>query len=314
MVLQQKNNLFVYIILVFGMFCWGASFVFTAIALKSLDPISIVFVRLLISVVLLWVVNTVFFRKEKISFSVFKWIAALSLFQPFIYFIGETYGLQRISPVVSSLIISTIPVFTAIVMRLFFKAKLTMVNFAGIIISLLGVIMMIVGKNMQIEIDISGLLLLSVAVLAAVVYGILLNKVSTDVHPVKLIAVQNTCAVLYFLPLYLVLGETPNFDHPTVFTSFNPQWEMWICLLILSVFCSTLTFIIYTIAVGRIGIVRTVVFSNLTPIFTAITSFFILEERLAATKIIGIFVVILGLILTQRKKKIIKDSLSHSTI
>ena len=303
MVLQQKNNLFVYVILVFGMFCWGASFVFTAIVLKSLDPVSIIFVRLLISVVLLWIVNTFFFRKEKISFSVFKWIAVLSFFQPFIYFIGETYGLQRVSPVVASLIISTIPVFTALVMRLFFKSKLTMVNYTGVFISLLGVLIMIAGKNLQIEIDISGLLLLSVAVLAAVVYGILLNKVSASVHPVKLIAVQNTCAVLYFLPLYLVLGETPSFDHATVFTSLNPQWEMWICLLILSLFCSTLAFITFTVAVGRIGVVRSTVFSNLTPVFTAITSFFLLGERLAATKILGIIVVILGLILTQRKKQ-----------
>jgi drug/metabolite transporter (DMT)-like permease len=58
----------------------------------------------------------------------------LAFSEPFIYFIGETYGLQRVSPVITSLIISTIPVFTAIFMRCFFRATLTWINFAGIFV------------------------------------------------------------------------------------------------------------------------------------------------------------------------------------
>jgi len=299
---QQNSNLFIYVILVLAMFFWGASFIFTSIVLETLDPISIVFIRILISAVLLWMIVAIFFRKEKIPSSLFKWIAVLALFQPFIYFICETYGLQRVSPVVTSLIISTIPVFTAIVMSMFFRAKLTAINFTGIFISLSGVVLMIVGKDMQIDVDPMGIILLFVAVFAAVGYGILLNKLSTNVHPVWLIAVQNTIAVIYFLPLFLALRESPNFDHATVFSFLTPQWEMWTCILTLSIFCSSLAFIFFTIAVGKIGVARSAVFSNLTPIFTAITSFFILGEHLANSKIIGIFIVIFGLILTQRKK------------
>ena len=301
---KQTNNLFVYLILGIAMLFWGTSYVFTSIVLESLDPISIVFIRLVISAVLLWIIAASFFRKEKITFSIIKWIAVLAFFQPFIYFIGETFGLQRVSPVVTSLIISTIPVFTAIIMRLFFKANLTMINFWGIFISLTGVIMMIVGKNMQIEVDMLGLLLLFIAVFAAVGYGILLNRLASNVHPVWLIATQNTVSILYFLPLYLVLRETPNYNHASVFAFMTPQWEMWLCILALSVFCSSLAFIFYSMAVGRIGVARSTVFSNLTPIFTAITSFFILDERLSVVKIIGIFVVIFGLILTQRQKAV----------
>jgi len=300
---KHNSNLFVYLILGIAMLFWGTSFVFTAIALQSLDPISIVFIRIVISSVLLWIITAVFFRKEKITFSTLKWIIVLSFFQPFIYFIGETFGLQRVSPVVTSLIISTIPVFTAIVMRLFFRANLTMINFVGIFISLTGVVMMIVGKNMQLEVDTLGLLLLFIAVLAAVGYGILLNRLASNVHPVWLIALQNSISILYFLPLYLAMRETPNFNHASVFAFLSPQWEMWICILALAVFCSSLAFIFYTMAVGKIGVARCTVFSNLAPIFTAISSFFILGERLSGLKIIGIFIVIFGLILTQKELK-----------
>ena len=302
--MKMKSNLLVYLILVIAMFFWGASFIFTSIVLKSLDPISIVFIRLVLSSALLWSIIAFFFRNEKIPFLIVKWIVVLAFFQPFIYFIGETYGLQRVSPVVTSLIISTIPVFTAIIMRLFFNARLTAINFVGIFISLLGVTLMIVGKNMQIDVDALGLFLLFIAVIAAVGYGILLNKLAANVHPVWLIAVQNSVAILYFLPIYLVLRQTPDFDHASVFAFLTPQLEMWTCLLILAVFCSSLAFIFFSMAVGKIGVARSTVFSNLTPIFTAVTSFFILGELLAATKIAGIVVVIVGLILTQRKKPV----------
>jgi len=300
---KQKTNVFVYILLVFTMLFWGTSFIFTSITLKSLDPVSIVFIRILLSAVLLWMIIAVFFRKEKFPFALLKWIAVLAFFQPFVYFLCETFGLQRVSPVVTSLIIATIPVFTAMVMRLFYGARLTTINFIGIFISLAGVIFVIAGKNMQIEVDILGLVLLFMAVFAAVVYGILLNKISSNVHPVWLVATQNSIAAVLFIPLFLMVRKPPDFNHDVVFTFLTPQWEMWTCLLILSVCCSSIAFIFYSIAVGKIGVARCSVFSNLAPVFTAITSFFLLDEHLATLKIIGIAVVIFGLILTQQKKK-----------
>jgi len=302
MSLQKKNSPFVYIVLVLSMLFWGTSFVFTSISLETLDPISIVFIRLLISAVMLWIIIVAFFRKEKVPIHLLKWIAVLAFFEPFIYFIGETYGLQRVSPVVTSLIISTIPVFTAIVMRLFFQARLTRVNFIGIFISLSGVILILVGKNMQIDVDILGLGLLFIAVFSAVGYGIFLNKLASDVHPVWLIAIQNTFGTLFFLPLYFALRQPPNFNHETSLAFLTPRWEMWTCILSLSIFSSSLAFIFYSMGVRKIGVARSTVFANLVPIFTALFSFFLLGEHLSIIKMAGIFIVVFGLILTQRKK------------
>lgn len=299
---NKQNNTFTYILLTFSMLFWGTSYVFTSIVLQSLDPISIIFFRLIISAVMLWIIIAIFFRKDKVPFSTFKWIMLLAIFEPLIYFIGETYGLQRVSPVVASLIISTIPVFTAIVMRCFFHAKLTWINFLGIFISLSGVVLMIVGKNMEIDVDPLGLLFLMIAVLSTVGYGILLNKLASDVHPVWLIAGQNTFGVFYFLPLFFILGQTPDFEHVSTFSFLSVQTEMWLSIVILSVFSSSLAFIFYSMSVRKIGVARSNVFTNLIPIFTAITSFFLLGERLTILKLIGILIVIFGLILTQKKK------------
>lgn len=303
---NKSDKSFIYILLVFSMLFWGTSYVFTSIVLKSLDPISIIFFRLIISAVMLWIIIAIFFRKEKVPLSTFKWIALLALFEPFIYFIGETYGLQRVSPVITSLVIATIPVFTAIVMQCFFHVKLSLINFLGIFISLSGLVLMIVGKNMEIDVDPLGLLFLLIAVLSSICYGILLNTLAKNIHSVWLIAGQNTFGVLYFLPLFFIMGQTPDFNHISTIPFSSVQTEMWLSIIILSIFSSSLAFIFYSISVRKIGIARSNVFTNLIPIFTASTSFILLGEQLTMLKLIGILVVIFGLVLTQRKRNIQK--------
>jgi len=301
--MKQKKLAFIYLALLFSMLCWGASFVFTAAALPMLDPISIIFSRLLISSALLWVIILLFFRKQKLTKSVWKWIFLLALFEPFVYFLGETYGLQRVSPVLVSIIIATIPVFTAIVMSIFFQAKLTAINFVGIFISLFGVLCMIVNKDLTFIADLMGILLIFVAVFSAVGYGAVLHKLSKDTNPIWIVTVQNTFGILLFLPLFLLLKEPPNYENGNALFSFLSVKEtIWFCIIMLAVFCSGAAFIFYIFAVRKIGVARASVFTNLIPIITALISYFLLDEIFTPMKIAGILIVIFGLVLTQRKK------------
>ena len=300
--MKQKSLTPIYIILTLSMLFWGMSFVFTADLLPVLDPISIVFARLVISSALLWASALLFFRKQKLTKSLLKWIFLLAVFEPFIYFLGETFGLQRVSPTVVSLIIATIPVFTAIVMSVFFQTKLSAINFFGIFISLFGVFCMIINKDLTLDADLIGLVLVFVAVFSAVGYGVILNKLSKNIHPVWLIAIQNTFGVLLFLPLFFLLGKTPDYEAGNaLFPFLSVKETMWFYIIVLAVFCSTLAFLFYILAVRRIGIAKSNVFSNLIPIFTAIISYFLLDEKFTPLKIAGIIIVIFGLVLTQKK-------------
>jgi len=301
--MKQKSLPFIYFVLSFSMLFWGASFVFTAAVLPVLDPITIIFSRLFISSALLWVCILLFFRKQKLEKSVWKWIFLLAFFEPFIYFLGETYGLQRVSPVLVSIIIATIPVFTAILMSIFFQARLSAINFVGIFISLFGVLCMIVNKKLTLNADLMGVLLVFIAVFSAVGYGVILHKLSKKTNPVWIVTVQNTFGVLLFLPLFLLFKESPNYaDGNALFPFLSVEETMWFCIIMLAVFCSTLAFIFYVFAVRQIGVAKASVFANVIPIITAIISYFLLDEKFTPMKIAGILIVIFGLVLTQMKK------------
>ena len=117
----------VYILLLSAVFFWGVSFVFSKIVLQYMDAFSILFFRLLFSSILLIPILLLFYRQYAIKIRHIKFLALLSFFEPFLYFIGETFGLQRVSPTITALVISTIPVLQLSVYFVY-KIKLLKIN------------------------------------------------------------------------------------------------------------------------------------------------------------------------------------------
>ncbi len=71
----------------------------------------------------------------------------------------------------------------------------------------------------------------------------------------------------------------------------------------MAIFASNLAFLLYTQALKFFGVTKIGVFTNLIPIFTVITSFLIFDEKLDNLKYLGIALVIVGLLLSEKKKK-----------
>ena len=277
------------------MLFWGMSFVWTSIVFRYYGPITTVFLRLVLSTIILFAGIWVFGKLEKIRKEDYKLFILSALFNPFLYFIGESYGLKLTSSTVSAVIITTIPLFTPIVAFYTLGERLTKLNIAGIIVSFLGIIIMLFYKNFSLNTSPLGLILLLFAVASAIIYVVFLKKLSVKYSAFFIIAVQNLIGVVFFLPLFLII----EFDQ---FITVKPDFVLISSLLSLAVFCSSIAYVFYTISTKEIGISRTNIFTNLIPVFTAIFSYFILSEYFNFQKILGILIVIIGLFLSQIKK------------
>jgi drug/metabolite transporter (DMT)-like permease len=71
----------------------------------------------------------------------------LALFEPFFYFLGESFGLTYVSATVCSVLYQPYPVFATIGAWLIFKEKLKAINYAGIILSFIGVLVFILNSD-----------------------------------------------------------------------------------------------------------------------------------------------------------------------
>lgn len=298
------KNFRTYGAVVLSMIFWSFSFIWFKVANDYYRPITIVFIRLVISVILLttWLVLTKKFMKIRKEDR--RLFIMLALFEPFFYFLGESFGLTYVSSTVASVIISTIPVIATIGAWLIFKERLKLINYAGIILSFIGIIVFILNKDGSLSFNIKGLAFLSFAVVSAVGYNLTLSKLVGHYSPVYIVNVQNVLGALLFLPVFLIFDLRSFIAAPHSLASFKPILE-------LSIFASCGAFILFAFSVRNMGISKANVFSNCIPVFTALFSFILFGEKLTFQNITGMGIVIAGLFLSQMggNKKSLDDAL-----
>ena len=215
---------------------------------------------------------------------------------PFLYFIFEGYGLKNSSPVIGAGIIALIPLVTPIAARIFLKERLTPMNIVGFIISFIGVIVMLLNKNLELTASPKGILFLCGSVIVAVGYSIALIRLTKLYKPLTITWMQNIVGMIYFIPLVFIME---GFE-PSRFANVGGYIVPLVCL---GVFCSAGAYALWAFTFSKLGASRANVYSNLIPVFTAIFSYLLAIEDMTAFKIIGIAVVVFGLVLSQIKPK-----------
>lgn len=293
----MKNKEFLaYLTALGAAFFWGFSFVWFKIANLAYKPISIIFIRLIISSVLILIIAHGLKRLQKPSVKDFKLFVLMAFFEPFLYFMGESHGLTYVSSTVAAVIVATIPLLSPIAAWYFFREKVTWKNVAGFTLSFVGVALVVLNGSFRFDAPPIGIALEFLAVFSAIAYSIVLRKLVFRYNTFTIIAYQNLIGIFFFLPFWLIF-DLKEF----LATPFHPQ--AFRAILLLAVFASTLAFMLFTQSIRKIGVNRSNTFVNLIPVFVAVLSFFVLNEELGFQKIIGIIVVIAGLFLAQTRRR-----------
>jgi drug/metabolite transporter (DMT)-like permease len=300
------QNLKQYIAIVLAMIFWSFSFIWTRVAIESFQPVTLITLRLLIASILLYIISKVSGKFQKIRREDYKWFILLAFFEPFMYYIGETYGLTMIDSTLASVIISTIPLFAPILAYFLLKERIAYANIIGILVSLCGVFFVIYEPIDGVTANPLGIALMFLAVFSAICYTTTLRKISTHYSTFNVILYQSFIGLIFFIPTFFITDfsgvETLKVSKDAIFA-----------LIMLSVFASVIAFVLFAGVVRKIGVARTNVFVNLIPVFTAIFAWWILNENLTLVKTIGIAVVVFGLFVSQMGKfkfkfKIIKGT------
>jgi len=281
-----------YFSVLLAMIFWAFSFIWFKIANKTFQPITIVFLRLLFSVILLTVYLILSKSFMKIRKGDHKLFLILAVFEPFLYFIGESFGLTYVSATVCSVMISVIPVFATIGAWLIFREKLKAINYAGIIISFIGVLVFLLNRDGSLSYNLKGIALILFAVISAVGYNLVLSRLVGKYTPVYIVNVQNVIGAVLFLPIFLITDFNTFIQH-----SYTPG--MFLPVIALAAFASSGAFILFAYAVSKIGILKANVFTNFIPLFTALFSFILMGDRLTFQNILGMFIVIAGILMAQ---------------
>ncbi|MGQ9619920.1 MAG: DMT family transporter, partial [Bacteroidales bacterium] len=289
-----------YTAILFAMIFWSFSFIWFKIANENYLPMTIIFFRLVVASIILTVYLAV--RKEFVAIrrEDRKLFLILSFFEPFLYFIGESNGLTYVTSTTGSVLISTIPAVVALAAWIFFGERLRIINYAGILLSFIGIVVFVIDRNGVLAFNVRGLLLLGLAVCSAAGFNLILVRLLGTYSPVFIVNVQNIVGVVLFLPIFLFT------DFRNFFTASHTLWSL-LPILELALFASCGAFILFAYSVKQLGVSRVNPFTNIIPVFTAVFSFFLLGNILTLQNMVGMVLVMSGIFLTQlngRRKKV----------
>lgn len=303
-----------YISVVMAMLIWAGSGIAVKEALVVFTPLTLIVLRFTIAVILMLSIGLIFRKSEivglqRIDKKDIPLFLLGGLFQPFLYFIFETYTYQSFaSPTIAEALLSTQPVLAPIFAFVLLREKVTRNNIIGILISTIGMLLLLLVGNggegqgtdgASISGNGIGVVLAILTVCMSVSYSVILRRIPARYSPLSIVFYVQSFSLLLFYILWGVMGEAS-----TLSAIGYEQWTMgnapW-AVIYLAVFSSVAAFVLFCYTVRKIGVTRANIFNNVRPVFTAILMWIIFGEMLPVWKLVGIAVIIIGLFVSEKK-------------
>lgn len=278
----------------FAVISWGASFVATKIALNEITPITLIIIRLIIAVILLFIIAKSTGRDFSIDKKNHSYILLLAIIAVFHLWIQVT-GLKYTTVSNTGWIIGTAPVFMALLGFVFFREKLRLINIAGIIVAFFGLLLLI-GRG-----DFSKINLISnkgdVMVLASSftwsVYSLVNKKITFSYSPLM--------TILY---LFIAMAGTLipfNISHDVYKSILHLSRNAWISLIFLGLICSGVSYVLWAQALMEMDTASVGAFLYFEPFVTVFAAWLILSEHITPIIILSGLIITAGVILVNKK-------------
>jgi len=279
---------------------WGGTFVAGRVLAQSLPLMTAAFSRFLIASVLLVAFTIkVEGRIPKLSREQVFLTFALGFTGIFLYNIFFFSALASVPAGRTSLFVSLTPTVTAILAGIFFRERLDLSRWLGVVLALLGAVIVVTrGDLIEGITDISrslgpGELMMLGAVLSWAAYTLISRKALESLSPM----VATTYGTLWgfaFLSLSAI-GEIDKIEWSQL------DGPVWISIIYLGALGTFVGFIWYYEGIKAIGPSRTAVFTNLVPVFGVMISAIVLGEEVLISMIFGGLIAIYGVSLVNRK-------------
>lgn len=306
------KRLIPYLAVVTAMLIWAGAGIAVKEALIVFSPLTLIVLRFTLAVLTMLAVGLSFRRNEILGLQVvakrdIPLFLLGGLFQPFLYFIFETYTYQSFaSPTIAEAMLSTQPVFAPIFAFFLLRERVTRNNILGIILSTIGMLLLLLVGSDDFSLGSPwGILLAIVTVSMSVSYSVVLRRIPTRYSSLSIVFYVQSFSLILFYVVWMLMGEASAIMNNSTLLLHHPTLLLHssFAVLYLAIFASVAAFVLFCYTVRKIGVTRANVFNNIRPVFTAMLMWLIFDEVLPIWKLIGIVIIIIGLFISQKVGK-----------
>jgi drug/metabolite transporter (DMT)-like permease len=268
---------------------WGLPYLFIRIAVSELSPATLVFARTGVAALILM---PIVLARGGVRGIGRRWLPLLAFAAAEIgipwFFLSSAE--TRISSSLAGLLISAVPLVGTLIAPLFGNREgMGATGVVGLMVGLVGVAA-IVGFDLRAS-DGTALVEMAVVAVAYAVGPAILSRYLTDVPSVSVIGISLTVNALVYAPI-AALQWPHSIPGPSVLAA----------VVVLSVVCTALAFLLFFALIAEIGPVRATVITYINPAVAAVLGVTVLRESFTFGMAVGFILVIAGSVLATRRR------------
>lgn len=296
--MNNKNTLG-HISAILTVLIWGTTFISTKVLLSHFTPIEILFFRFslgFIALLLIYPHKLVLTDKKQEKLFMLAGLCGVTL-----YFLFENIALTYSFASNIGVIVSISPFITGILTHFFLKQeKLKLSFFLGFLVSITGVALISFNGSTVLKLNPIGDILAVLAAATWSIYSIVTKKISDYQY--------NTIQVtrrIFFYGLIFMLPALFFFDFHIGIDRFKEPLLLF-NILFLGFGASAVCFVTWNLSLKLLGVLKTSVYIYAVPVITVAFSAFILKEKITSIAMVGTFLTLAGLFISENRINIKK--------
>lgn len=294
--------------LIYGYLCaiaatlfWSGNFTVARGVTENIPPIALAFWRWMTAVLILapfalkpliknW--STI---KSNIVYLTVTSVLGVSLFNTLIYIAGHSTTAMNMS-----LIVITFPVFVIIFSKFIYKEIITLNKALGIVFVIAGVVTLITKGELSVIKNISfssGDLWMLLAAITFACYSLLIKHKPAQLGTRAFQISTFSIGLIILTPFYIWESSTTNFQIQSI------DQTTFYSIIYLGIFASLFSYILWGKAVELIGPTRSSMIYYTLPIFSGISAYAFLGEKIESIHIVSMLLILFGVLTALYDKK-----------
>lgn len=272
---------------------WGTSYAAAKTALQQVSPATLIGLRMLLAS-LVFLPFWQRLPRPRYQKGDGRWLLLLGLLQPCLYFLCEVEALRHTSSAQAGTIAALVPLFVAVMARLWLGERMKLPALLGLAASLAGVMLLSVGaiSSTSAPDPLLGNSLQLMAMFCAASYMVLLKRLSGRYDTWWLTGMQNLLGVLFYLPAVWLARDS----------LLAVDLQGWLAIGYLGGIVTLGGFGLYNMALRVLPASEAALSINLVPLLAILVGWLLLGENMTSLQALAALLILGGVVISQLRR------------